>query len=426
MTKNVHIACLMMVKNEKKRLHVTLKSLENNIDSLVIYDTGSTDNTIQILKDWSAKTNIPLRLKEGTFVDFSTSRNVALDFADTFDDIDFLLMCDVNDELQGGKKLREFAKTQVGTPTSAYLTCQHWWSGQYDKYYNMRFIKSRSGWRYRGRVHEWLKDTNSSTDQPSHPVIRLPDDIVLYQDRTQDDDKSSKRFKRDYELLLTDHKEDPQNARTVFYLAQTCGCLNLHSEALYYYKLRSTMSGFEEERFHSFLRWGDLANTLAHPWHDIMACYMKAVEHSERAEPYVKIAYHYLKEKKFKLATGFARMACDLSYPHEAILFVNKRSYDYERWHILGICAYYSGHFDIGEDACRKAIEAGINVELDKSNLKFYIDKKTEIQKIQHPILTKREFVDQKINELRNKFPHLKHKQLVTKANLLWKKKKMK
>jgi glycosyltransferase involved in cell wall biosynthesis len=80
MTKsNPHIALLMMVKNENKRLYVSLESTIGYIDSMVIYDTGSTDNTIDICKRHAKKYNIPLRLKEGEFENFSVSRNVSLE-----------------------------------------------------------------------------------------------------------------------------------------------------------------------------------------------------------------------------------------------------------------------------------------------------------------------------------------------------------
>ena len=76
MSKKNHIALLMMLKNEEKRLHVSLESVVGVVDSLIIYDTGSTDRTISILKEFSEKNSIPLRLKEGEFVNFSESRNV--------------------------------------------------------------------------------------------------------------------------------------------------------------------------------------------------------------------------------------------------------------------------------------------------------------------------------------------------------------
>ena len=44
--KHRSVGITMMVKNEKKRLHVSLESIKNVADALIIYDTGSTDETI--------------------------------------------------------------------------------------------------------------------------------------------------------------------------------------------------------------------------------------------------------------------------------------------------------------------------------------------------------------------------------------------
>ena len=180
--KDVHIALLMMVKNEKKRLHVTLNSVLGYVKSLIIYDTGSTDNTIEILETFAKTNNLPLRLKQGEFEDFSTSRNIALDFADTFEDVDYVLMMDTNDELRNGDKLIEFAKAELNNhQNSAFLMCQEWYSGNHDKYYNTRFIKPRNNWRYKGSVHEYLRNLNFEFEQ-GPPIVRIDDSIVLFQD----------------------------------------------------------------------------------------------------------------------------------------------------------------------------------------------------------------------------------------------------
>ena len=78
----MHIAAVIMVKDESKLIKITLISCLGVVDSLVVYDTGSTDNTVEIIKDFSIKHNIPLHLKHGKFVDFSTSRNILLDYVD--------------------------------------------------------------------------------------------------------------------------------------------------------------------------------------------------------------------------------------------------------------------------------------------------------------------------------------------------------
>lgn len=437
----VHIAVLLMVKNEKKRLHVTLESVKNFADSLVIFDTGSTDNTIQICKDFSEKYNKPLRLKEGTFVDFSTSRNESLDFADTFADIDYLLLMDTNDELRGGDNLRRFAEEYKENKSSGFLMVQEWWSGQHDKYYNVRFIKAHKRWRYVGAVHEYIK-----TDIDEEPIVKLPDTAILFQDRTQDDDKSGKRFKRDKELLYNEYIKDPTEPRTVFYLAQTCSCMQENEESLYYYKIRATLEGFQEEKFHALLRSGELSQKLVHDWHDSMIFYIKAFEHSHRAEPLLFIAIHYIQIKMWVMAFTFLKLACSIDYPKEAILFVNRHDYDYKRWHLLGIVAFYVGQFNDGKIACMNAInyckqtDSKINTDVDMKNLKFYEDKEAEIisqrggivpqyqqpqqqshANIVNEIITKQQFLNMKIGEIKKECPKLNEKQVYTRANMLWK-----
>lgn len=432
----VHIAVLMMVKNEKKRLKITLESIKNFADSLVIFDTGSTDNTIDICKEFCETNKIPLRLKEGVFENFSISRNVSLEFADSFEEIDYLLLLDTNDELRGGKFLRQCAEEYVKNPSTGFLTCQEWWSGQHDKYFNVRFIKAHQQWRYRGSVHEYIKTLNEENDK--HPIVKLPDSIVIYQDRTQDDDKSGKRFNRDKELLHAEYKLDPTEPRTVFYLAQTCACLNQHQEAFFYYKMRTTLEGFQEEKFHSFLRAGELSQKLGHDWHDSFIWYMKAFEHSHRAEPLLFISIYYINMKMWILAYTYLKLACNLSYPHEAILFVNKNDYEYKRWHLMGIVAYYVGQVSDGKIACLIAIEYSkknnsmVNTDLDEKNLKFYLEKEkeeqqktnTKVSKVQidrtKEIFSKKQFMEDQTQIIMKESPNLNPKQLNIRLNMLW------
>jgi glycosyltransferase involved in cell wall biosynthesis len=427
-----HIALLMMVKNEEKCLQISLDSIIGFVDSMVIYDTGSTDSTIEICRKHSEKHNIPLRLTEGEFVNFSESRNVSLKFADTFKEIDYLILLDTNDELRGGENLKKFAESVKNNISTGFLTSQHWFSGKYDKYFNIRFIKAHSGWRYRGSIHEWMKNTSVEDDKYAPPVLRMPDDIILYQDRTKDDDKTGKRFIRDKVLLLEDYKENPTDPRTLFYLAQTCSCLNHLDDSFYYYKLRSQLDGFQEEKFHALLRCGEISEKLGHDWYDSCSWYMKALEHSQRAEPYVKIADHYKNINKFELSFMYVSQACNLKYPDHCILFVDAYSYNYTRWHILGVVGFYCGRLKEGYHACKMAMAAGLNKELDSKNLVFYEDKLKElkqeipnINKVSNiDSITKAKFIQSTINELKTQ--SISIKKCVKIANIKWKMRKIK
>jgi len=339
---NVHIALVMMVKNEEKRILVSLESVKNIVESLIIYDTGSTDNTIDIIEQFSNTSNIPLFLLKGDFEDFSTSRNKLLDFSDKLANeynIDLLLLLDCNDELQNGNELLEIAPKLIHSREICWMLCQKWYSPSIHEYFNIRLLKPNQNLRYTGVVHEYLKKKDSTDILVSNKLSN----IILFQDRVADMGKTTLRVPKDYELLLNEHNRNPEEPRTLFYLAQTCRLLSKNEEAYKYYSLRSKIKiGFYEE---------------------VYQC-------ASRAEPYVKIANYY-RDKHWCLAYYFAKMACECQYPVNHLLWVNKVVYDYERYHVLGICAYYYKKYEEGKQACIQAIKVA-NKDIDKQNLEYY------------------------------------------------------
>lgn len=252
-SKSTRIASVMMIKNESERLSVSLESLKQWIDSYIFYDTGSTDGTQDIIRNWCSNNKKEFHILEGQFIDFSTSRNVLLDYADSFQN-DSNLLLDYNDELKTGKELRKFCDTYSAN-ASGFLIKQMWFcGGSTQSYLNVRLIKPRHNWRYKGAVHEFILSPEAS-------IIRTPriDQIMLYQDRTMDENKSFSRFSRDRSILFKEYKHDPTDSRTVFYLAQTLACLGQFDSSYKYYKIRSKMGGFPEEVFHSLMKCGDLS-----------------------------------------------------------------------------------------------------------------------------------------------------------------------
>lgn len=417
--KGPRIGLLMMVKNEHQTIKVSLDSAKDYVQCFIIYDTGSTDDTVEIITNYCEEYKMNLYIIQGEFTDFSTSRNVSLSFADTIHDVQFLLLLDSNDQLRGGATLRKFARQELKTDCSAYLISQEWWSGKIDKYFNIRFLKPRCGWVYKGVVHEHVYNINKE----GLPTPKIPVQAMLYQDRTKDDDKSSKRFTRDKALLLTEHEKEPDNPRTLFYLAQTFSCLGESEEALKYYQLRVKLEGFWEERFHSQLRSGDIAHNLKRPWAEAMQFYLEAVEIEERVEPFLKIANYYRDKKKWKVAYFFGGIACKLEYPVNNILFIDREAYDYKRYHLLGIVAFYAGKMDDGKWACAKAIEAH-NKDVDKNNLKFYERRMPQQTGHKEEKKEKPNFIKERIRELKKKYPGKSNKQLRTLAIKQWKKEK--
>ena len=67
------ISACYIVKNGAADLELSLKSLNNFVDEIIVVDTGSTDNTVEVAKKFGAKIFF-----EQWQNDFSTPRNVAL------------------------------------------------------------------------------------------------------------------------------------------------------------------------------------------------------------------------------------------------------------------------------------------------------------------------------------------------------------
>lgn len=75
------IALCMIVKNESHIIRECLESVYKYIDYWVICDTGSTDDTKQIIKKFFEEKNIPGELHDHEWKGFGHNRTLAFDVA---------------------------------------------------------------------------------------------------------------------------------------------------------------------------------------------------------------------------------------------------------------------------------------------------------------------------------------------------------
>jgi glycosyltransferase involved in cell wall biosynthesis len=372
-TKNRSIlSCCVMVRNESERITVTLDSIKGVCDNVVIYDTGSTDDTKEKITKWCDDNKLPLYMIEGKFVNFSESRNVMLEFAD--DKGDWLLLMDSNEELKDGKNLRTFVDTYNG-PLIGVHCLQRWkTSFSVDQYYNTKLIRTKNQFKYNEPVHEYIISPLAS--KPG--MLEKLETFWLFQDRKFDDPKSKPRFERDRELLFTEYNKNPNKPRTLFYLAQTFMCLGQNHIAYRFYKKRTKYQEFSEEIYHSYYQMGKLSQALNHDWYETLTLFLKAFENTKRVEPLLRISEQYItmgenNEKKvqedtikksvefksdqiainyvgssyYDMAYHYTKMSTDLEYPDKCILFVNRQAYDFERWFLLSKIILKDNNFTI-------------------------------------------------------------------------------
>ncbi len=94
----VTLSVVMMVKNEAKNLDRCLTSIKDFADEIVVIDTGSSDNSIEICKRYGA------RIYEHPWEDFSVHRNQGFGYAE----MDWQMWFDADEEFIGdGNKFKQ-------------------------------------------------------------------------------------------------------------------------------------------------------------------------------------------------------------------------------------------------------------------------------------------------------------------------------
>ncbi len=365
------IVAVCMIKDEASVIRQTLDPLrEAGITAFLIFDTGSTDTTVEVVNEYFAEHALSQTyVIQEPFIDFATSRNRALDLAEEkFPHAAFLLMPDAEWYLENGSDLIAFCQHEAYNGHQAAYLVRLCMGGTH--FYQARLTRCHFGARFihDGDIHEAI-----------YATAKVPSSVTFKVCRTKESQaKSARRWLHDKDILLARYKKNPRDPRTVFYLAQTCACLGDWESAYTYYKERVKLQGWSEENFIAYCRLGEAAEQLGPDmWPIALDSYLTAYElRPTRAEPLIHIARHYLAQDKMASCDLFAQPACRIPYPKQDLLFVESELYDYERYDVLGRCSWYIGNYDVGEDAVRKALEAHPDFPHLHRNLSFYLDRK--------------------------------------------------
>lgn len=361
----------MIVKDEARTIARTLASVKPHIDRWVIVDTGSTDDTREIVK--RELEGVPGELHEAPFVNFETTRNLALDRCQKR--TEFILWMDADDELAGGQALRNFLARERDAKDAdreAYLV-------RVDtvvSFNSARVLRSRSGFRFKGVVHEVL----SHPKRPA-PTRVIPGVSIKHHPDRDAIAKSHRRRERDIALLTEALKKDPTDARSAFYLAMTYLWMSRHVDAVPAFKRRIDLGGWAEEVYQARYGLGQSMEGRGDPWLDVLQAYLDAHAFApHRAEPLYRIALHYNARAEHALCLVFARRAADLPYPSRDVHFVDAEVYEWKIHDLIGSSAYWVGEYTFGEEAARKALAARPDDARLQANVSHYLNRKPRAQ----------------------------------------------
>ncbi len=381
MSVNINNAPLLvvtiMVKDEALTIIKTLESfLTSKTNYFFVLDTGSKDNTVDVVKEFYTRPGVVGFIEQEKFIDFAASRNRTLELAEKyFPNAKFFIMPDAEWRLSNPELLIEFCKQEKDIDTPLYLINIYFNTTEFT---TARLFRVSHKNRFKGVVHE----------APITPTeIKCPKQIYFTVHSSQQGiDKSRSRWQKDLLLLTDAFNKDKSDPRVAFYLAQTYECLNLYESAYQIYLHRSTLDGFDEENFITYFRLGCIADILKSSnnnftWELAMQHYLQAFKlRAHRIEPLVKIAMHYWPEN-INTCYLFIKHAYDIPYPNDDILFIEKEMYNYDRYEVMSRCAWYLQEYKLGEEATLKALESHPEMEHLHRNLNLYQSKLNKHEK---------------------------------------------
>ena len=326
--------CLnMIVKNESKIIARLFDSVVHIIDSYCICDTGSTDNTVELIQNYFKQKNIPGRVVKEPFRDFGYNRTFALEQCANGYKSDYLLLMDADMVLQYGVGFDavRFKKSLVSNKA------HYFFQGTNDfQYKNVRIVKNNEGIKYWGVTHEYIQvpdGTTYGTYENKHIFIH---DIG-------DGGSKSDKYERDVRLLSEALDKNPNNDRYTFYLASSLRDSGQRDKAIETYKKRIGLGGWIEEIWYSCF---SIARIYRDDGDTERAIYwfMEAFgAYPNRIENLYEIVTHYRNRGKNELAYEFYKIADARrkALTNYDFLFLEKDVYDYKLDYEMSIIGYY-------------------------------------------------------------------------------------
>ena len=363
--------CLnMIVKNEAHIIEETLNSVKKYISYWVISDTGSTDNTKEIITSFFEKENIPGKLVEHEWKDFGTNRTLALEACYKHrKNFSYIWVFDADDLVVGDFKFPE--KMEFDMYSIKY--------GNDFVYMRTQVFNSFEKWKYVGVLHEYPEC--SSKKNPTKGVIT--GDYYINSRRLGARSQVEDKYLRDAKILEQGLIDEPNNTRYMFYLGQSYMDAKEYEKAVQWYEKRANSGGWYEEVYYSLYRIALCTIFMGDPWKKSEEAFMRAWKYlPSRAEPLYEIGKHYRMKNQFQKGYNNLKIASTIPFPKNQVLFLFKNVYDYLIFDELSICAYYLEKYQESMELSKKIINVAPQEHLPRilKNLTFVENKIKKIE----------------------------------------------
>jgi len=349
------ICLCMIVRDESAVIARCLESVRPHIDYWIVCDTGSTDNTRELVLE--TLRGVRGELHERPWVDFARNRTEAIALAKG--KADYTLVVDAD------------MVVNVHRPFKDDLTADGYrirYEGDLD-YQQTMLVSNQHDWMYVGVTHEYIHS-------PTAAVQDSLDALTL----THHCDGSSRagKLRRDIALLEEGLRHEPDNARYMFYLAQSYREAGRLEEALQTYRCRAAAGGWREETWYALYQIARVQQMLGLGWSEVLESLLAAYEFNpSRLEPLYFLVRHYREREQYHIGYLLAGVYPETAYP-SAGLFVERDVYTYKLPLEYAICCHYAGQYSealrVNDELLDRPGVPTVYVETAMRNRRFSLD----------------------------------------------------
>ena len=365
------ITLCMIVKNESHVILECLNSVYKHLDYWVISDTGSTDNTKELITNFFNEKNIPGEFADLDWKGFGHNRTHSLNACKG--KADYAWVIDADDYLEGELVLPQTTEIDSYTLRIGKGPDFTWWRNQ--------IFKTDAGWKYVGVLHEY-----AATDKPNPKIVKHEGNYKINARTTGARNvgiTGIEKYSRDAETIKAALVDEPDNARYWFYLAQSYFDSQQFAKSEEAYMKRVSYGGWPEEVYYSLYRVAICKALREKEWHEIHEAFLSAYNYRPtRAEPLFHLAQIYrMKMNMPAIAYIYAKMAADIPYPKNDILFIPDQLYRFSILDELAAVSYYAGRPDVGYQACKIILDENRAPESEIPRITENFGKYTEVIK---------------------------------------------
>jgi len=319
----------MIVKDEEQVIGRALDSIKDIVDEIIIVDTGSTDRTKEIVREYT-----PEVYDFQWINDFSAARNYAFSKATQ----EYILWLDADDVLlaEDGVKLKNLKETLSPTTDVVMMKYNVGFDNQGNvtmSYFRERLVKKARNYQWKEAVHEYLEiygeiiNTEIAITHKKEKAAAANRNILIY------------------EAMLA--KGTPLTARGRFYYASELYYNQRYEEAIKQYtEFLDAEKGWVEDNITACYHMAISYQALKDGKNALKALLRSFTYDIPRAEICCMLGDHYVEEGAYEKAILWYKLATELKKPTENWGFIHHDCWGYLPNIQLCVCYYRIGNIE--------------------------------------------------------------------------------